>query len=563
MGNDMESGDAGREGEEKRRSRRRGSRNSEELNELRKFLVITEKGEVDHLVNPLTAGSYIVFDIETTGGNPSHNGITEIFALRFENGAVKDSFYSMVNPKIRIPGIVRRMTGISNQMVKDAPTIDQVMPRFVAFAAGGILVSHNTIGDIKFLRYFSHETVGAMMDNYFLCTHLLAEKLIPESKDKSLKGLSTHLNHLTDHEIHRAEGDARLTLELFKIILQRLAKKGITTIADAIRYQGDYESAVRLGWGIQAAALRALPRQPGVFFLYDCRDKVQFLSSANNISREVRRLATPSLLPRAMLKAVLASCRISFETTDTPFWAAVREAEVLCDNKVAFDPIDWHQRIASFIYVVRDGKSGMRLAVGPIEPGAQVALGPVRSSVEVMHYVQDLAGALGVPATRRGFCLNASKGRVLVAFLRGKKMGLCQSLLDLLPLSALKSEKTSRAELYKRLLAVVEPLFVHPLDHLTGILVFKDHDLWFVYRVLKGRAELLSQTTEEFDGWFTPERAANIGRDLARKNRSLGPKWPLKAKEAHEISRVAWWVAFGARKMQGRFIALDELLAKS
>ena len=558
--NEQDKDGAGQEGVQRRRSRSRGG-HSEELQDLKRFLAVTERGNVDHLMKPLTEGSYIVFDIETTGGNPTHNGITEIFALRFEGGEIKDTFYSMVNPRVRIPGIVRRMTGITNQMVRDAPTIDLVMPHFVKFAQGGILVSHNTIGDIKFLRYFSHETEGVMMDNYFLCTHLLAEKLIPESRDKSLKGLSTHLNHLKDHEIHRAEGDARLTLELFKIILQRMAKKGITTIADGIRYQGDYESAIRLGWGISPAALRHLPRQPGLFFLYDCRDKIQFLSSANNISREVRRLATPSALPRSMLKAVLASARISFETTDTPFWAAVREAAVLSENKVAFDPIDWHQRIASFVYVVREEKGGMRLSVGPIEPGALIALGPVRSSMEVVHYVQDLAAAIGVPATRRGFCMTAARGRTLVSFLRGEKPGVGESLRDLLPFSALRREGARSHELRERLAAVDEPPFLRQLNNCTGILAFKDNNKWFVYRVLKGRSQFLAACDGEFDAWLTPERVDELQKTLTRESMGEAANWPLKAQEALEISRVAWWTEFGARKMAGRYMPLDELVA--
>ena len=107
-------------------------------------LDIKERGKIDHLNISLKEGRYTIFDIETTGGNPERNGITEIFALRFHNGEVIDTFYSMVNPKVRIPPIVRRMTGITDKMVRDAPSIECIMPRFVDFIENDICKIKNT-----------------------------------------------------------------------------------------------------------------------------------------------------------------------------------------------------------------------------------------------------------------------------------------------------------------------------------------------------------------------------------------------------------------------------------
>ena len=93
----------------------------------------------------LEDGRFIVFDIETTGGNPERNGITEICALRYEGGEIVDRMCTLVNPKVPIPPIVRRMTGINDRMVRNAPTIDKVMPEFLEFIGNDVLVSHNTI----------------------------------------------------------------------------------------------------------------------------------------------------------------------------------------------------------------------------------------------------------------------------------------------------------------------------------------------------------------------------------------------------------------------------------
>ena len=248
------------------------------------------RGQTQHLDLELDQGSYIVFDIETTGGNPEKNGITEIFALRYRVGKIEDTFYAMVNPQIPIPPIVRKMTGITNQMVRDAPTIDAIMPRFVEFVGGDVLVSHNTIGDIKFLRYFSQAACGQPMANYFLCTHLLVEKLVSEAPDKSLKGLSHFFELHHDGDFHRAEGDAYLTLGLFKNLIAKLTMRGIQTLAQAIRFQGDYESGQRLGWGVDQRALAAIPGGPGLLMIKDQEKRTTFVVGTEDMCREAKKL---------------------------------------------------------------------------------------------------------------------------------------------------------------------------------------------------------------------------------------------------------------------------------
>ena len=87
--------------------------------------------------------------------------------------------------------------------------------------------------------------------NYYLCTHLLVEKLYPEAPDKSLKGLAEYFDiEIAGGQLHRATADAYITLELFKILSDSLIGKGFDTIVKGIRYQGDYESGMRLGWSI-------------------------------------------------------------------------------------------------------------------------------------------------------------------------------------------------------------------------------------------------------------------------------------------------------------------------
>src|SRR5690606_31257759 len=192
-------------------------------------------------------------------------------ALRYKGGEVDGTFYSMVNPRVPIPGIVRRMTGITNKMVRHAPLISEVMPKFIEFLGDDILVSHNTIGDLKFLVYFAEQACAHQLQNFFLCTHLLTEKLIPEAPDKSLQGLGKFFG-LAQGPVHRAKEDSYLTLELFKILLERLKKQGVNRIEDAVRLQGDMDSGLRIGWALQQELGATFPSSPGVIRLYDRTD---------------------------------------------------------------------------------------------------------------------------------------------------------------------------------------------------------------------------------------------------------------------------------------------------
>ena len=234
---------------------------------------------------PLQDASYIVFDIETTGGNPAFNGITEIFAQRIVRGEIKDSFYSLVNPKVRIPPIVRRITGINQAMVKDAPLIEEVMPKFLDFIKQDILVSHNSFGDVKYLRHFAMSVCNNELDNFYLCTHLLS-KLIPEAPIKSLSGLAEYLEILSDEKVHRARADAILTLKLFNVLCKKMLDQKINSVFAAIRLQGDLESNIRIGWSITKKHLNNLPEDPGLLKFYSNKDKLLFFCACESLQKE-------------------------------------------------------------------------------------------------------------------------------------------------------------------------------------------------------------------------------------------------------------------------------------
>ncbi len=523
-------------------------------------LAITARGRTKHLNEAIPNGTYIAFDIETTGGNPERNGITEIFALRYKSGRVIDTFSSMVNPKVPIPPIVRRMTGITNKMVKDAPLIEEVMPGFVEFIKDDVLVSHNTIGDMKFIRYFSEKVTGRMVSNYYLCTHLLVEKLVQEAPDKSLKGLAEFFNLPADQKLHRAKADAYLTLELFKCLQKKMLEKGVDKVIDGIRFQGDYESGMRLGWGIEPEVIKNLPETTGVFYLYDYLGNLTFLSSASNIAKEVRKLQRFSSLPKQLLKSVLASTDVRYAETTTSFAAAMAEAEGVKEHRLRFDPANWHQRTANFLFIKSEDE-GFRVATGPLSHDVFFALGPIRGGREVSILLENLAQTFEKKVTKKGLRLSDKEGKVLVDFLQGapKKMTLLDSLIHLLP-RFFSSERIK--ELQTKLKSIGLPKELHKLESCSGVVAVPRDDAWHVYTVVAG----LPQDEIIIHGDLVQELHKNrlniklykkIKRGIhsvRQKKRSIIPFG-----NAVIMNRMFWWAYFGNRHENIRVFHVEDL----
>ena len=517
------------------------------------------RGEVSHLGVPLQDGRYVVFDIETTGGNPTRNGITEIFARRYHGCELKDSFYSMVNPGVPIPSIVRRMTGITNRMVRKAPPIQDVMPDFVRFVGQDVLVSHNTIGDMKFLRHFAEQTTGSTMLNYYLCTHLLTEKIFPHAPDKSLSGLAEWLELPAEGDFHRAEADAGLTLELFKKLMEKLLEKKIPDISSAIRYQGDYESGLRLGWGISPGVLDGLPSAPGVLYLRDFDGEVRFVSSAFDLRKEARKLQRYQSLPRQLLKVVLSTAGLEFTETGSGFEATLEEARALDRHNRALDPGGWHQRSANFLFLAGQGKES-RLSTGPIPTDTRLALGPIRSGRDVGRFMENLADILDSRLTRKGIRLDAGAATALERWLEGdQRDAVLRVLVDRLRMLLPSHRDTllRAGDVLRSLDPLILPPELKSLTHCSGVLSALNKDgSWNLYPVIRGVAGQPLRVTDDPPAVMESRRGTALLARV-RRSRQKSARTRLSRLETRMANRVFWWVFFGLRKGEGQFFPLE------
>ncbi len=173
-------------------------------------------------------GEFTVFDLETTGLSAERDRITEIGAVKIKNGEITASFSSFVNPGIPIPGFITKLTGITDDMVKDAPDIEKALPEFMEFIGGSVLVAHNASFDMGFIRH-SARSLGKAIDNSVIDTLQLCRNMFPELGRYKLNNVAKHLGiSLENH--HRAVDDSRATAEIFVKCLQILQAKGVASV---------------------------------------------------------------------------------------------------------------------------------------------------------------------------------------------------------------------------------------------------------------------------------------------------------------------------------------------
>ena len=176
----------------------------------------------------LDDATYCVLDLETTGISITTEKITEVGIMKVKNGEVIDEFEIFVNPEKPIPQRVVEVTNITDEMVKDAETIDKVFPKILEFVGDSIIVAHNASFDVGFLKH-NAKLLGYEFNNTYIDTLPLAKDLFPDLKKYKLGKIADSLGIEVD-VAHRALADVDTTVKVFNIMLKKLKDKGINTV---------------------------------------------------------------------------------------------------------------------------------------------------------------------------------------------------------------------------------------------------------------------------------------------------------------------------------------------
>src|SRR5690625_2704840 len=177
----------------------------------------------EDLGTPLREATFLVVDIETTGGSPTRDRITEIGAVKVRGGEVLGEFSTLINPGVPIPPRITALTGITPAMVHHAPSLSEVFPSFTAFVHGCIIVAHNALFDLGFLLNAAQALGTKWRPREIVDTLALARKVVTKDEVPShrLSSLSS-LFHSPIQPTHRALDDARATVSVLHGLLERL-----------------------------------------------------------------------------------------------------------------------------------------------------------------------------------------------------------------------------------------------------------------------------------------------------------------------------------------------------
>ncbi len=188
---------------------------------------------------PIKDVTFVITDIETTGSIRGKDRIIEIAAIKVRNGEILGEFETLVNPHKNISKQINRLTKITNEIVKNAPTIETVLPDYVDFVDHGIFVAHNSLFDFSFINAETRRLkVNELKSQTDICTYRIARKLLPDVKARGISGLSLYFDYQMENR-HRAMPDVLATNYFLNKFLEQLNERNITTLHKLIEFQRD------------------------------------------------------------------------------------------------------------------------------------------------------------------------------------------------------------------------------------------------------------------------------------------------------------------------------------
>ena len=298
---------------------------------------------------------YAIVDIETTGGHASANGITEIAICLHDGKKVTKRYSTLVNPRRDIPIYIRALTGITNEMVAEAPPFEDVAADIYHLLHGKIFIAHNVNFDYSFVRYHL-AAAGYDLQCNKMCTVRLSRKILQGLPSYSLGKLCRHLG-IDNESRHRAMGDAEATAELFSLLLRNDKNDHIKQALKA----NSREQV--LPPHLPKKALLGLPNTPGVYYFHDHKGKVIYVGKAKDIKKRVSSHFTgnnPGQQRQEFLKNIH---QITHQVCGTELVAFVLEAVEIKRLWPKYNRSLKRFEHAYGLYMFEDQRGYMRLAV--------------------------------------------------------------------------------------------------------------------------------------------------------------------------------------------------------
>lgn len=297
---------------------------------------MTGQLRIDDLDQALSASTFVVVDLETTGGAPVDAGITEIGAVKIRGGEVIGEFQTLVNPGVAIPPFITALTGISDSTVAEAPDLAGVFPSFLEFMAGTTLVAHNAAYDVGFLKGAAAKLEQVWPEPRVVDTVRMARAALHngEVPNRKLRTLAEHFRAPVT-PTHRALDDARATVHVFHSLLERLASAGVTRLDDLLQL-GPRIAAKR---GAKRALADGLPNTIGVYVFEDAQGRPLYIGKSHNVASRVRNYFGAAETRDRMERMLDLAVAVRAIPCETEFEALIREHRMLVEHKPPFNRV--------------------------------------------------------------------------------------------------------------------------------------------------------------------------------------------------------------------------------
>jgi DNA polymerase III subunit epsilon len=270
---------------------------------------------------------YAIIDIETTGGSAKHDKITEIAIYVHDGKQIVRELVSLINPEKSIPYYITQLTGITNEMVADAPRFYELAKQIVEITEDCVFVAHNASFDYGFIRE-EFRQLGYPFSRELFCTVKMSRKLIPGFKSYSLGNLCRDLDIHIDNR-HRAAGDALATVKVFERLLS------VQEAHDYLKLQSN-GIPKNLHPELNPELFRKLPEEAGVYYFFNDKQDIIYIGKSNNIKQRVLSHFNGSKGRRAgQMRDETAG--ISFECTGSELAALLLESHEIKTHKPLYN----------------------------------------------------------------------------------------------------------------------------------------------------------------------------------------------------------------------------------
>ncbi|MGB1204352.1 MAG: exonuclease domain-containing protein [Chitinophagales bacterium] len=262
---------------------------------------------------------YTIIDIEATGGSPKRDKITEIAIFLYDGEKIIDSFSSLINPEIHIPPFITNLTGITNEMVATAPKFSDIAERVLELTQNAVFVAHNVQFDYAYIKA-EFKRLGHLFQRQKVCTVNLSKKILPNQASYSLGNLCEDLQ-IGIQNPHRAEDDAKATVELFKILLDNDSNN---YIEGAITEKSLHKN---IPAHLSPDLVHNLPEETGVYFLHNINDKVIFVGKSADIQRRIiQHINNNATSKKKLYKMLQNTHNITYQETGSELLASLLES---------------------------------------------------------------------------------------------------------------------------------------------------------------------------------------------------------------------------------------------